>query len=131
MDNRLFNVNGGGDELLEKTLEFAFAQESEKCTCSGWAQTKETGLILCWAQHDKDITPNCGDLTATQCMPMVCAWLQSDFAKTAIPGEWCGDTDHDGHNSLGWQVYCDDWGHVGDQRYAICGIKPAYLWHGK
>ena len=27
--------------------------------------------------------------------------------------------------------YIEDWGHVGDDFYAIVAIKPAYMWYGK
>lgn len=131
MDNRVFNVNGSGDEMLLKALELVFLQRSEKTTCSGWQQTKEDGLILCWTKNDESITPIPSDLTATECLPFVLSWLKGEFAKSVQLSKWCDNLDHDGHNSGGWQVYCDDWGRVGSQSYSICAIKPAYMWHGK
>lgn len=131
MDNRLFNVNGRGDDMLLKALELAFLQFSDKCTVSAWEQSKQHGLILCWTNKVHNVIPTPGDLTAKQVFPIVKAWLSSDFAKTVELSDWCDDHDHDGHNSTGWQVYCSDWGHVGNQHYSICAVKPAYLWHGK
>jgi hypothetical protein len=131
MDNRLFNVNGKGDEMLLKALQLAFLQFSDRCGVKAWEQSKEHGLVLCWSSNTHNVIPTPGELTAEQALPMVKSWLASDFAKTVELSDWCSDADHDGHNSIGWQVYCGDWGHVGGQHYAICAIKPAYMWHGK
>jgi len=131
MDNRLFNVNGEGDDMLFKTLELAFLQWGGKTTCKGWKQTKENGLILCWWCGTDRITPMPAGLTAEECFSFVTAWLKSDFAKTVDFGRWCEDSDHDGHNGMGWQVYCEDWGHVGGENGAIVAVRPAYMWYGK
>lgn len=131
MGNQVFNVNGSGVELLSKALDLVFTQAGyspEKCVA--WKETKEDGLILLWSENDgahKLPAP----LLAKECLPMIESWLKSDFAKTVKLGDWCNNKDHDGHNSIGWQVYVGDWGHVGFERYAICAIRPAYIWHGK
>jgi hypothetical protein len=130
MDNRVFNVNGSGKAMLIMALELAFKQEGNNTTCSSFIESKEHGLVLVWCrgQGDHDLP---ADLCADECADFICKWLESDFAKTVKPSEWCGNADHDGHNSDGWQVYCEDWGHVGGNHYSICAIKPAYMWHGK
>ena len=130
-DNRIFNVNGTGDEMLGKTLQLAFLQESANCTCKGWQQTKEHGLILCWTPNDAQINALPCALTAEQCIPFVTNWLDTDFAKEVELGPWCSDIDQDGENIKGWQVYVEDWGHVGDQHYSVCAIRPALIWCGK
>ena len=130
MDNRIFRVNGGNEDMLEMALKLAFEQ-SGFSRCSGWQETKEHGLILCWHDEEESITPLPANLTATQITPFVLEWLKNAYAKDIDLSEWCGDCDHDGHNSKGWYVYCGDWGHVGDQRYSICAIKPCFMWHGK
>lgn len=131
MDNKLFNVNGSGSEMLLKALELSFMQEGSRTTCSGWQQTEENGLILCWSNKPEGIHPFPADLSAKQCLGFVEEWLSSDFASKVKLGGWCEDSDHDGHNTEGWQVYCEEWGHVGNQRYSICAIRPAFMWHGK
>lgn len=131
MDNRVFNVNGSGDEMLLKALELVFLQDSENCKCTGWFETKENGLVLCWSSSSKNINPIPGKMTAKDCIPFVKSWLDSEFSAEVNLSDWCGNCDHDGHNSIGWQVYCEDWGHVANEFSAICGIKPAYMWHGK
>ena len=62
---------------------------------------------------------------------MASSWLKGEFAKTVILDDWDADMNHDGSNSRGWRVYVGDWGHVGDEMYAICAVKPVFLWHGK
>lgn len=131
MDNRLFNVNGCGDEMLKDTLSLAFKQADAK-TASAWVQTKEQGLILLYyTSSDEVLNKFPSKLTVDVVFPIVKTWLTDDFAKTVTLSEWCQNLDHDGHNSKGWQVYCGDWGHVGSFTSVICAIKPAYMWHGK
>jgi len=130
MDNRVFNVNGSGDEMLKAALALVFRQEGERTACKSWIQTKEHGLVLLWCagQGDSDLP---APLDSEGVFPLIKQWLTSEFAKSVTPSDWCQNQDHDGSNSDGWQVYCEDWGHVAGSHYAICGIKPAYMWHGK
>lgn len=132
MDNRIFNVNGAGSEMLLETLELAFKQEGKNTKCKAWAINKNHGLILLWYKSDRP--SECAfpsALNAAGCLPFVMAWLQSDEAKTINLTGWDADADHDGSNSSGWRVYCGDWGHVGEYSNAICAITPAMMWHGK
>lgn len=132
MDNRIFNVNGHGEDGLLKTLELVFLQEGSNTKCASWFQSKESGLVLCWCQNITGATNLPAELTAEQCMGFITQWLKSEFAKTVILNEWCNNLDDfDGSTSEGWYVYCENWGHVAGNNYAICGIKPAYAWHGK
>lgn len=131
MDNRIFNVNGQGRDMLKKTLELAFLQQGDNTTCKGWRQTKDHGLILLWSDSREKANPLPAPMTADECVPMIEKWLETDFAKSVSLSRFCEDSDHDGSNSEGWQVYCEDWGHVDHDCYAICAIKPAFMWHGK
>lgn len=132
MDNRLFNVNGRGDDMLLAALELAFMQDGDNATAKHWGEFTKHGLILArYVSNSTDMHPFPAGQTAVECLPTVLAWLKGDFAKTVEFGKWCGNADHDGHNTKGWQVYVDDWGHVGSQTSAICAIRPAYCWHGK
>lgn len=131
MDNRVFNVNGNGSKGLLAALELVFLQDGSNTTCKGWKETKEHGLILYWLDKRDNNTSLPVPMNAQQCIHFVEAWLETDFAKTVELSDWCEDADHDGHNSEGWQVYCENWGKVGGSDYAICAIKPAFCWHGK
>jgi hypothetical protein len=131
MDNRLFNVNGEGDAMLLRALELVFEQDNMK-DAAAYRVDKEKGLILLWHRPDgRESTPFPSDLTPKEVLPIVSAWLKSDEAKKVKGGKWEDDYEHDGSNSEGWRVYCEDWGHIGDETYAICAIKHVYLWHGK
>ena len=131
MNNRIFNVNGTGDDLLLKTLELALMQEWGKPkTLDAWKIDKEKGLILYW--HTVENTnPFPSPLNAQQLLPVVSGFLASEEAKQIICNKWDADCQHDGSNSLGWRVYCEDWGHIGRDHYAFIAIKPAYMWYGK
>lgn len=138
MDNRIFNVNGKSDEMLLLALQLAFLQEGEKTLARAWSFCKDHGLILHWWYNetwaDRDINSIIrfpGNLTAIECLPFISSWLKGEDAEKVATTGWDADSDHDGHNSLGWRVYCGDWGHVNGHSNAICAIKPAYMWHGK
>lgn len=132
MDNRVFNVNGHGLDQLRRTLELVLIQSGWRGFAS-WAETSK-GLVLYWTDNPH---PNAHKLLGTvreEIASMVLSWLSSDFAKSIELSNWDADCDHDGHNSEGWRVFCDGWGHVdgvAGSSYAICCITPAYMWHGK
>ena len=137
MDNRVFNVNGKGQGLLEATLTLAFAQHSSQIKAKGYLFDPEFGLVLLWYWPDKlsenhpPVQKFMAPLPAEKVAPMIMEWLKSEEAgKVKLEG-WDRNADHDGHNSQGWRVYCGDWGHVGRYRGAIVAVTPAYMWHGK
>lgn len=128
MDNRVFNVNGKTDDQLLAALELVFAQAGDQ-TCKGWKVT-DGGLVLCWYVKSGVIAlPTAA--TAKEIFPMVRSWLKSDEAKTIKCEGWDADSDHDGHNRIGWRVYCGDWGHTCGETVSICAVKPAFMWYGK
>ena len=130
MDNIVFNVNGRSEEMLLKAIELAFLQREYK-TCVGWKISKK-GFILSWSLSDKS-TPFPGNVefTPEEVLPMVTKWLKTVNLDEVEMEGWDGDCDHDGHNSRGWRVYSEDWGHVDGSWSAICAIKPAFMWYGK
>jgi hypothetical protein len=132
MDNRVFNVNGrlhDKDQLLA-ALKLVIGQSGHRVT--GWKFDKKKGLILSWYSEDGVVSfPACNGMTAESILPIVLEWLSSDEAKTVVLKGWDMNADHDGSNSPGWRVYCEDWGFVGDCHSAVCAITPAFCWHGK
>lgn len=131
MDNRIFNVNGKGADLLARTLQLAFAQNGNNTYCRAWSFSNGHGLILHWHEDSPRITSMPAPLNATEVLPFVTAWLAGEMSKTVTLSKWENDQQHDGHNSEGWRVYCEDWGHVDGHSSAICAIKRVFLWHGK
>lgn len=137
MDNRVFNVNGNTSDMLLQTLQLAFAQDGivHPATCRGWVVTDKGLVLLSYiSSTDKGaqkFPASDRGLTAAQVQPMVIEWLKSEEAATIKLEGWDCNMDHDGHNTMGWRVFVEDWGHVGHWHSAICAITPAYMWHGK
>jgi len=133
MDNRVFNVNGIGKETLRDTLRLVLRQEWNKDnTCEGWRVSKTHGLIILWHVENQEhgtkfITP----LGYEPLTDLVWEWLESDEANEIELVKWDADYQHDGSNSYGWRVYCEDWNKVDNDVYAIFTITPSYMWHGK
>jgi hypothetical protein len=129
MDNRVFNVNGSGEEMLRDTLSLAMTQSGASGGASGWEFMPDKGFVLySYGQvANKFPTP----LTAAQVAPMVHAWLESPEARGMKFEGWDADCKHDGDNVYGWRAYCENWGHVAGKWGVICAIRPAFLWYGK
>ena len=131
-DNKVFDVNGRGLEMLGTALRLAYLQHGEATTAKAWRFLPEKGLVLLWWSEPNDGTNvfPCG-MSADGVISMVWPWLQSEQAKSMKFEGWNANADHDGHNSMGWRVSTGDWGHVAGNTNAICAIRPAYLWHGR
>lgn len=149
MDNRIFNVNGKGEDMLRATLELAFAQKycgwttvNATSIAEGWCVSEQHGLILLW--HCRENDPGITDiiipkvhkflvpLTASEVTPTVWKWLdQKETWKNTKFMDWDIKSDHDGSSEKGWRVWVGDWGKVGDELYTICAVRPSYLWLGK
>ena len=133
MDNKIFNANGSGTEMLELALKLACQTTYVKSIpIEGWKVNPKKGLVLYWsANTNKEINKFPTPLYYNEVVGMVEKWLKSPEAEN-IPCEGLdSDVDHDGHNELGWRVYTEAWGKVDGENYSICAIKPAYLWYGK
>lgn len=128
MDNPIFRVNGEGQERLIDTLKLVFNNSHAK----SWSISSEHGFIFHWVDDVPGVSPLPVPLSSSECASMATKWLKAQFVERTVMLEpWCEDFKHDGHNTKGWLVYVNDWGHIGNSRYVICGIKPAYIWHGK
>jgi hypothetical protein len=137
MDNRIFNINGRGKEMLLATLDLAFNQCGRKMAARAYIIDPKKGMVLLW-HADKGSQSFPVPLSANAATEMVWEWLQSN--PDIECKDWDEDFDHNGHNTEGWRVFCENWGHVSlapsysasdATRYAIVAIKPAYMWMGK
>lgn len=133
MDNRIFNVNGSGKGMLLDTLKLAFLQEGDRTTAKGYSISKKHGMILYWAERNgkEGYIPFPTKMDASTILEFIWTWLNSDEAKEITCVGDDADHNHDGHNSLGWRVFCEGWGHVDGKHGTIVAVKPAYMWHGK
>lgn len=132
MDNRVFNVNGEGDDLLRSTLYFAFSQAGHRC--EGWRIDVEKGFILYWhVEGDNPLVAKFPfPIGSDSVFSLVKEYLaRNETWKEAKLTSWDRNADHDGSNSQGWRVYTEDWGQIAHDCYAFLAITPAYLWHGK
>jgi hypothetical protein len=135
MDNKIFNINGEGVDLLKQVLNIAIKQEdwAYSSKINGWAVDQAKGFILLSYVNEKR-SDECRfpvPVSPEMAAMMAYEWLSSEEAKKVPCQGWDADTDHDGSNELGWRVYCEEWGHVGNYHNAIVAIKPVYLWYGK
>ncbi len=132
-DNRVFNINGQGKEMLSLVMQLAFHQAGRR-EALGWMDNREKGLIFYGHQPSNpgqwERLPVPFDCAA--CTELAWAYLSSELAWKAIQLEgWDRNLEHDGSNDRGWRVYCEDWGKVGESDDAIIAVTPAYLWYGK
>lgn len=128
--NCVFNVNGQGKENLVATLDLVFQMRGY--LPAAWRHDEKYGMILYWTVKDIEginILP--APLSAEEIAPIVLSYLESEKAGDVVLKGWDKDVNHDGHNTPGWRVYCEDWGHVDSRWEAIVAITPAYMWHGK
>ena len=153
MDNAIFRVNGplekeGGFDFLLNAVELALRQKGfdgiNGIRPSGWSFSPATGLVFYWSDpgtlyggvqyHAFSAMPGETDfkgLSAEDTANVIRKWMETEQAGDTELGQWCDNHDHDGHNTIGFLIYMDDWGHVGDSSYALFGVKPCSLWHGK
>lgn len=143
-DNRIFNVNGSGKEMLLSVLKLAFQQEGPNTTCNGYIVDPVRGMILLWAVPDGK--PKEGDptvrlpakYTPESVLDFVWTWLESKPKMGKSDCHWDeAYEDGDVWNEKGWRVYCQDWGHIEssikghDGWRAIVAVRPVNLWLGK
>jgi len=133
MDNVVFNVNGSGEKFLAKVLALAFEQNF---TPEGWKKDKNKGIVLFWSLHEeggKEVLPfRLSPTPEKLAKDIIQIFRTEDWVKEIPLKDWDADIDQDGHNSKGWRVFTERWGHIEGNGWAsfLC-ITPAYLWHGK
>lgn len=126
-DNRKFDVNGRGPEMLKLALELVLNQTGMQVR--SWKKDLYKGLVLYWLEDMDDaqkfITPPSIDTLAN----MVWDWIRSDeqydikLEKDEV--EFPSDA---GSNTRGWRVYYD---RENGGFYQVITIKPINLWHSK
>lgn len=113
-DNRILNINGYGKKMLKDAIKIA-------CSKGNKFETKieasifdlNSGLILLWTPCEA-ATKFEKPLSSNEMTEIAFKWLSSEEAMKMKFEGWDSDADHDGSNSIGWRVYCEDWGHVAE-----------------
>ena len=133
-DNRHFDLTGVS---LRTSLAIAF-DGATGGKAIAWAEQdvphddrpaahRRRRLILYWSTGvtvgDSDHVPLPAPMDADQAESFVTAWLDA--------ANYGPEPDHDGDNGRGHRVYCEDWGHVGNDSRAFVAIEPAWLIYGK
>jgi len=128
MDNRLFIVNGKGKDTLLETIKLAVKTAGYR-QIDGFRIDEKKGFVLLW-HCNNGITID--EKTPEGVFSYVESYLESDAADYVEKKQWEQAYDsYDVTDQEGWVVYCEDWGHIGIDPYAIVAIKKAYLWYGK
>ncbi len=130
MNNFIINVVCEGKEMFWKAVEIAFKQNRPERpqTATHFLIDPKLGFVFLWSDEGA-AQPFPYPLHWEQAADMAWEWLQRMDAKTF--NEYEAAPDFDGSTERGWRVYCDFWGHVGELRYAIAAVKPAWAWYGK
>jgi len=79
MDNRQFNVNGEGQEMLLRALELACIQQGsldQPAKIRSWEVSLDHGMVLYWTDTDGNRLPGDG-ATAAEFLPMLWSWLNN------------------------------------------------------
>lgn len=127
-DNRKLHINGDSEEMLAVALQLAFDQYSHKC--SGWRVKPNVGLYLDW-HTTKDTQPFLTDMIAREVAPLVHQWLTQEYRRMS---EWDNEPSYfDGGTSTGWELFlpASENGYDYNDNYAICVVKPVFLYYGK
>lgn len=129
-DNRLFRVNGCGSKLLLKTITLALDTSGFK-EIDGYRIDPVKGLVLQWhCDGGIELTKK----TIEEVFPLIEEYLKTDVAELTEFKRWeasYSDDYGDVTDEPGWVVYCEDWGHIGNDFYAIVAVKKAYMWYGR
>lgn len=130
-DNRLFKVNGNGSDLLLKTLKLALETSGFK-QIDSYRIDPIKGFVLQW-HCEKEKSIELKEKTPEEVLPLIEEYLETDEADLTEKKRWESAFDDDGYviDDPGWVVYCEDWGHIGADHYAIVAIKKVYMWYGK
>ena len=145
IDNKVFNVNGRTKKQLELAIKLLLLDEYDKNNnVNGWYFREDKGLVLTWyvgdrckAQPFTDRMGNVSPIDEKELVEIIWNWLQSDQAKTVKLDGWDREfDDSDVECELGWRLYTEEWGHIGERgggsdHYSIAAVTPSYMWYGK
>lgn len=149
-DNVVFNVNGQSKGDLISAVKLALSIRDRNLKTVAFRYIKGRGLVFFWSvPKEKDTIELMQGMNPEQAAEYAWAWLEKspdakaeleslaeineddDSEESIANSHWDRDSDHDGHNSVGWRVFVEDWGHVAGQWSASLCVKPVFVWHGK
>jgi hypothetical protein len=127
MDNFKLDIVAEGDSTLLDVLKICFehncpGKKAGHYAVTGDRKSNRPTLVLLWHQEKKS-TKHPFEMDLEDVHGFVRGWLRTVDRGT--------QPDHDGDNGHGFRVFTEDWGHVFDHQYAICGIQPVWAMYGK
>ena len=123
MDNRVIDIRSEGREAFDMAVRLLFDNAP-----GGKAESyykNEKGLVFRWKDGDGSTALVC-PMGWKETADLAWAWMESVPERDR--GDFC---DHDGDNGHGFHVYCEAWGHIGDDHYAFMAVRPIWAWYGK
>lgn len=120
----IFNVKGETLEQLQTTLELAFSVFGHNA--EAWKIDKNKGLVLYWTEGDEGVNRFPFSMNEKNIFPIVAGFLASQESEVIELGENDADDLYSDGSDLGWRVYSENWGHIGDSDYAFLAITPSY-----
>lgn len=150
MDNRIINIQSEGQSSFNMAMNLliegspgkrmeAFAvlpSLEERCTHNP-SRTNVQGkssntLVLFWSRPSNSVwTPFVQNLRLKLrgIQEYAWEWLVAQDEKRE---EYLGDNVFDGSlGKEGFKAFCEEWGHVGEERRAFAAIRPMWAWYGK
>lgn len=119
MDNRKFSITAEGDNDFSLAMQIAFGKYKKAV---GYKVTGNV-LLFYWVKSN-DMTPLPFEMDISQATEFAKGWLKSVKPSIKQP-------DHDGDNYVGFSVWCESWGQVGNDYAAFVAIEPIWAMYGK
>lgn len=149
-DNLVFNVNGQSKEDFISAVKLVLSIRGGNSKTVAFRYVKGRGLVFFWSvPKEKDTIELMREMNPEKAAEYAWAWLHNspdakaeiealsgideddDSEESIANSHWDRDLDHDGHNTVGWRVFVEDWGDVAGQWSASLCVKPVFVWHGK
>lgn len=139
MDNFRIDITSRGD--LTRAIDLALRRDypDRPTKVAGYAifpagpvgydkVEKPQRIVFYWTNPGENVTgfealPSLVTLDTKGIADLIQRWLDSV--------EYGCQPDHDGHNSKGWRLYNEKWGHVDNCSRAIFAVTPVWAMYGK
>jgi len=146
MDNMIFDIRGDKHNFHEAMEYVKTIAPGNKAT--HYAIAPGFGLVLFWSHPGTDkLWWMAGDEGHTEHKEIkievktfdipfekfVEHWVFNQDPKDYNPGKWEQSLEEDCDASVGegFKMWCEGWGHVGNNHYAFAVVKPIAAWYGK
>lgn len=119
MDNRVINIRSVGEADFKASLRLLIDS-----TIIGYRVDAEKNRLILYKYKSDKMTPTPYPMNIEQVISFAWGW----FEQSKVNGN---QPDHDGDNEKGFNIYNEDWGHVGGEYSACAAITPIWAMYGK